>query len=289
MRPRQISDAATLYLALALLALICLAWTVIALPLLWVLPEKSGRRSGRLGIVAGFRLFVWSLGVLGIYRFDLSALRALRDRPALVLAPNHPTIIDALLIIAYEPRVTCVMKPSLMNNLFLGAGARLARYIRGGTPRRMISEAVADLRRDGIVLLFPEGTRTVRAPINALQDGVGVIAKQAGVPVQTLIIETDSPYLSKGWSLFRPAAMPVNYRMRLGPCLEPPSDVRSFTPLLEQTLRAELANAPQNRWLKMRHVHQENAPLSRQPATAVSASGNQQTTTLNASDSRAVD
>jgi 1-acyl-sn-glycerol-3-phosphate acyltransferase len=260
-----------LYTALVLLGTICLAWTVIALPLLCVLPERAGRRCGRLGILVGFRFFVRSLGVLGVYRLDLRDLRLLHDRPALILAPNHPTIIDALLIIAHEPRVTCVMKPSLMNNIFLGVGARLARYIRAGTPRRMIWESVAELQRGAIVLLFPEGTRTTRAPLNTLQDAVGIIAKQAGVPVQTLIIETDSPYLSKEWSLFRPVPLPVNYRMRLGPSFAPPSDVRSFTHLLDQAMQDELADAPQNHWLQGKP--QAGSTFPRDPAIAPPAPG----------------
>jgi 1-acyl-sn-glycerol-3-phosphate acyltransferase len=248
----RVLEVVSLYTALALLGVICLAWTVVALPSLLVLPEGIGTRFGRLGIRAGFRIFVWVLSLLGVYRFDLRVLRALHESPALVLAPNHPTIIDALLIIALVPRVTCVMKPSLMNSVFLGCGARLARYIPAGTPRRMIKEAVAELRRGGIVLVFPEGTRTTRAPLNILQDAVGIIAKEAAVPVQTLIIETDSPYLSKGWSLFRPVPLPVNYQMRLGGSLQPPKDVRSFTGVLDRTLRNELSNALQNDWLERR-------------------------------------
>jgi 1-acyl-sn-glycerol-3-phosphate acyltransferase len=209
-RLRRTFEVLSLYTALALLGAICLAWTVVALPSLLVLPENTARRFGRLGIRAGFRIFVWALGVLGVYRFDLRVLRTLNQSSALILAPNHPTIIDALLIIAFVPRVTCIMKPSLMNSVFLGPGARLARYIPARTPRRMIKEAVAELRRGGIVLLFPEGTRTTRAPLNALQDAVGIIAREAAVPVQTLVIETNSPYLSKGWSLFRPASLPVS-------------------------------------------------------------------------------
>ena len=253
MRLRQVASVLTLYASLTLLGVICLSWTVLALPGLLLLPARPGRWFGRMGILAGFRLYVWSLGWVGGYRLDLRALRALRSGPPLVLAPNHPTLIDAQLIIAHEPRVACVMKSSLMNNLFLGAGARLARYIRSEPPRRMIHEAVAELRQGGIVLLFPEGTRTRRAPINALQAGVGIIAKDAGVAVQTLIIETDSPFLSKGWPLFKaPPALPISYRMRLGRRFDPPTDVRAFVAELERYFRSELEHAPQNHWLASR-------------------------------------
>jgi len=250
MRLRHVIESLALYGSLALFAVICLAWSVVALPLLLILPAGPGRRAGRLGILAGFRLYVWSLGWMGIYRLDLRALRALRHGPPVVLAPNHPSLIDALLIIAHEPRVACVMKSSLMNNILLGPGARLARYIRSSPPRRMIRESVAELARGGIVLLFPEGTRTRSAPLNDLQGSVAVIAKQAGVPIQTLIIETDSAFLAKGWSLFRRPSMPVTCRMRLGPRLEPPGDVRACMRQLDECLRAELAHAAENHRLE---------------------------------------
>jgi 1-acyl-sn-glycerol-3-phosphate acyltransferase len=249
MSVRRAFETLSLYVSLMLLALICLIWTIIALPLRAILPAALGRYCGRRGVLAGFRVYVWSLGFMGIYRLDLSALRTLRGGPALVLAPNHPTLIDALLIIAHEPRVACVMKPALLDNVFLGPGARLARYISSAPTRGMIHAAVAELARGGIVLLFPEGTRTTRRPTNPLQAGVGIIARQAGVAVQTLIIETDSPYLCKGWSLFRPFAMPITYRVRMGRRFPPPEDVREFTAQLEQYFRAELASAPQNAWI----------------------------------------
>jgi len=252
MRLRHLAESLTVCASLTLLGIISLIWTVFALPLLFILPARAGRWWGRRGILVGFRLYLWSLRWIGACRLDLRALRALHDSPPLVLAPNHPSLIDAALIIAHEPRSACVMKSALMNNVFLGAGARLARYIRSDSPRRMIQEAIAELRQGGIVLLFPEGTRSTSAPINALQAGVGIIAKDAGVAVQTLIIETDSPYLSKGWPLFRRPSLPITYRLRLGRRFDPPGDVRAFMAELEEYFRAELAHAPQNAWLAVR-------------------------------------
>lgn len=251
-RLRHVVESLALFTSLTILGATCLLWTVVAVPLLPILPRGPGTRCGRRAILVGFRFYVWSLRLMRAYRLDLTALRSLSDGPPVVLAPNHPTLIDALLIIAHVPRVACVMKSSLMNNVFLAAGARLARYIRHDPPRRMIHESVAELQRGGSVLLFPEGTRSTRAPINALQAGVGIIAKQAGVAVQTLIIETDSPFLGKGWPLFKRPGLPITYRIRLGPRFAPPRDVRAFTAALEQCMRTELAAAPQNRWIDAR-------------------------------------
>ena len=100
------------------------------------------------------------------------------------------------------------------------------------------------------MLLFPEGTRTTRNPINPLVASVGLIAKHAAVPVQTLIIETDSPYLSKKWPLFRRPTLPITYRVRLGKRFAPPTDIAAFTADLDAYYRSELGNALQTRWLR---------------------------------------
>jgi 1-acyl-sn-glycerol-3-phosphate acyltransferase len=238
-----------LYSSLALLGLICLTWSVFALPLYYILPAELGTRFGRRGIMRGFRLYAWSLSITRSYRLDLAALDSLRGGPPMILAPNHPSLIDALLILTRHPNVVCVMKAELMRNMFLGAGSRLARYVPNESSRQLIKESVAHLRRGCLLLLFPEGTRTTRLPINSLAGSVGLIAKHAAVPVQTLIIETDSPFLSKGWSLFRRPDLPIVYKVRLGRRFEPPRDVPAFTAALDEYYRRELDGALQSRWL----------------------------------------
>jgi len=250
---KALSDHIVTYGLLALLAAMILSWTLLALVFLPPLPRRRRTVAARCGIMVGVRAFTWALRLSGAYKLDLRAIDALRGGPPVILAPNHPTLIDALLILARHPNLACVLKPQLMGNVFLGASARLARYISSGPPRRMIKEAVEDLHRGGILLLFPEGTRTRRAPINPLTASVGVIAKHARKPVQVAIVETDSPYLSKGWSLFRVPSLPITYRVRLGRRFDPPTDVALFMEELEREFRAQLAGAPQTGWLGELH------------------------------------
>jgi 1-acyl-sn-glycerol-3-phosphate acyltransferase len=240
-----------LYSSLGLLAIICLGWSVFALPLYYLLPRDLGTRIGRCGIMRGFSIYAWSLTVTRTYYLDLSAIDRLRGAPSMILAPNHPALIDALLILTRHPNLVCVMKAELMRNIFLGAGSRLARYVQNEHSRQMIKESVAHLKQRGaLLLLFPEGTRTRQFPINPLVGSVGLIAKHAQVPVQTLIIETDSPYLSKGWPLFKRPHFPIVYKVRLGERFDPPQDVAAFTRELDAYYRRELEGSLQSRWLR---------------------------------------
>ena len=251
LRPLKIAyEYFALYTSLTLLGLICLIWSVFALPLYYILSRPMGTAIGRRGIMSGFRIYAWSLSVTRTYHLDLRDIDSLKGGPPLILAPNHPCLIDALLILTRHPNIVCVMKSELMRNVFLGSGSRLARYVRNDSSRQMVKESVAHLLEGGVLLLFPEGTRTTRQPINSLVGSVGLIAKHANVPVQTLLIETDSPYLSKGWPLFRRPELPIVYRVRLGKRFDPPSDVAAFTAELDRYYRQALEGALQSRWLK---------------------------------------
>lgn len=229
-----------LYLGLALLGSMCLAWTPIALIVYPLLPKRWGRALGRNVITVSFRFYLASLSLSRRCSFDLQALDALRDQPSLIIAPNHPCLLDAVMVISRLPNVACVLKAELMNNVFLGAGARLARYIRNDPLRRMVLLAMEDFACHSHLLLFPEGTRTTTNPVNPFKGSLGLIAHHAQVPVQTVLIETDSHFLSKGWSLFRKPSMPIHYRVRLGRRFDAPQHSKTFMIELEHYFAHEL-------------------------------------------------
>jgi 1-acyl-sn-glycerol-3-phosphate acyltransferase len=205
-----------LLLLLAWLGLISLGWNLIALPLL-LLPKRSGQRIGRAGIALGYRFYWACASASGLMRLDASALDVLRNEPGgLIIAANHPSMLDAVMLVARLPRGVCVMKASLLHNPLLGAATRLARYIPNDDPLTLVRASVACLKDGGQLVLFPEGTRTQTPPLNPLLPGLGRIALRSRVPVQTVIIETDSPYLGKGWPLWRMPPLPIVFRARLG-------------------------------------------------------------------------
>src|SRR6185437_5631400 len=124
------------YGLLAILAMMILAWTILALILLPPLPKRWRRGTARYTMMAGFRLFSRMLTAAGAYELDLEAIDTLLGGPPLILAPNHPTSIDAIFFLTRHPDLACILKPELMSNFFLGAGARLAGFIRSDPPRR---------------------------------------------------------------------------------------------------------------------------------------------------------
>jgi 1-acyl-sn-glycerol-3-phosphate acyltransferase len=237
-------DHLVFHVGLVWFGLICLTWTLVAVGLYPLLPRDIGRRIGRIGIMSGFRLFLATLELSGRFRFDLAELDALREEDALILAPNHPSLWDVVLIVSRLPKMACIMKADIVNNLFLGAGARLARYIRNDSLRQMIQLAVRDLQQGSQLLLFPEGTRTVRQPVGEFKGSIGVIANRSRVPVQTIFIETNSAFLTKGWPVHKMPSLPMTYRIRLGRRFDPPDNSTAFVAELQQYFMQELGASP---------------------------------------------
>ena len=107
-------------LGLGLLSIICLAWTPFALLLNPLLSEARGKRMGRQAIRIGFRLYVRLLSLLCGCRFDLRELDELSRRgEPLVVVANHPSLLDAVILVSCLPNAVCIMKAGLMRRYAL--------------------------------------------------------------------------------------------------------------------------------------------------------------------------
>ena len=237
---KQLVVGVAFYLALLHLGAMSLSWNLACWLIYPLLPRKHGIVIGRAAISSVYRGFWACLEWTGVMRLDYAALDVLSQDAGLIIAANHPSALDALLVIAKVPRGVCIMRASLMRNPFLGAGARLARYIRNDPPSGMVRGAVENLKAGGQLVLFPEGTRTVTPPINPFLPGMTLIAHMAQVPIQTVIIETESPYLSKGWPIWRPPHFPMVFRVRLGERFAPEADHKGLGKRIETYFANEL-------------------------------------------------
>ena len=235
-------EALAMAIGLGSLALLCLLWMPLATLLHLLVPRRAGRVLGRRCISFGFRVYLRILELLCGCRFDLAALDALRDERPLIVAANHPSLLDAVMIVSRLPDAVCVMKASLMDNLLFGSAARLARYIRNDPPLKMILAARDELSRGAQLVIFPEGTRTLDFPVDPCLPSVGLISSRSAVPVQTLLIEFSSPYLGKAWPLFRRPELPLHCRIRLGTRFDPPKNMEAFARELEASFRRELTH-----------------------------------------------
>jgi hypothetical protein len=157
---------------------------VVASLLHLVLPARLRAPLGRRLIGFLFRGFLTMMRASGVMKLDLSALDALRGQPGLVIAPNHPCLLDAVFVIAHVPEVSCIMKAQIWDNIVLGGGARLAGYIRNDSVNNMVRSSAHELREGWPLLVFPEGTRTRRRPlVSTTNSGVDTVSRPTLTPV----------------------------------------------------------------------------------------------------------
>lgn len=228
------------YALLLLFGLTSLLWSLIAAPLHRLLPRRLGEALGQRVMRAGFRAFLAAARWSGVIFCELEALDALADAEPLVIAPNHPSLLDAVLVIARVPRVVCAAKAPIWDNLFLGGAARLAGLVRNDAPVRLVREAVRQTRSGRHFLIFPEGTRSSARPVGPFKGGFALISKHAAAPVQTVFIDSNSRFLGKGWPLFKPPEFPLVFRARLGRRFSVDGDLHAAIDGLQRYYRQEL-------------------------------------------------
>lgn len=236
-------EAIAMVVGLGLLGLLCLGWLPFALALL-TLRGQWRRRLARRMHSRVFRFYLAFLARFCACRFDLDALDALPQQGPLVVVANHPSLLDAVLIISRLPNMVCIMKASLLRNPLLGAAAQLAGYISNAGPLEMMLSARAAMDKGAQLLVFPEGSRTRNFPIDPCLPSACMLARAAGVPVQTLLIECSTPYLGKAWPLLHRPKLPLHFRVVLGRRFEVPDDIATVTQQMETYFRSELQARP---------------------------------------------
>jgi 1-acyl-sn-glycerol-3-phosphate acyltransferase len=184
-----------------------------------VLPAARRRAFAQLSITRLFRLYLGTLTTLGWAKLDLSQLESLKTAGPMLVAPNHPCLLDAVMLLAHMPKAVCLMKQDLMANPLYGYGARTAGYVANESAVSMVRRVREAVLLGEQILIFPEGTRTITPPANPVSGVFALIAKCAELPIQVVYIESNSNFLGKHWPLWKAPHLPVRYRAVLGPII----------------------------------------------------------------------
>ncbi|MHC1764930.1 MAG: lysophospholipid acyltransferase family protein [Verrucomicrobiia bacterium] len=216
--------------------------TSVAGSLLGAVWRGAGARcAGQRLINQLFRFFLWYLRQFKLVNLDGNGLRSLRGSRNLIIVANHPSLLDAVFIIACLPNVCCLMKSDLLRNIVVSGQSKLAGYVDNRSGVGLIKTCQSRMEEGSIILVFPEGTRTLNA-LNSFRLGFALLAKLSSAPVQTLVIRYDSRFLGKGWPLLRPPRFPLNCSIELGRRFEvdPDADCRAVGSEIEAYFRSVL-------------------------------------------------
>ena len=178
------------YLSWALFFGVGVPFNLVCLPLL-LLPRRHGRTMRR-ALRSLFDFWMRWFHFSGVVRIHWQGFDAPLT-PGTIYIANHPTLIDAPILLSRIPDAICIFKPALMRNPAVGPVTILAGYAAGNSGVDMIRDVAAKIAAGQSLVIFPEGTRTEPGqPLNPLKPGFALIAARAKAPVQLLIIRAPS-------------------------------------------------------------------------------------------------
>jgi 1-acyl-sn-glycerol-3-phosphate acyltransferase len=218
----------------------------------WMIRRMTGNRAPdvgaeRQGLQRRFARYLELLNRWNVVEVTFAGFEECHRWRGSVLAPNHPSILDAVALIARVPGLDCVMSSRLLPDPVMGGAVRLCDYICNRVPVRMIRSCQRRLMAGSNVLIFPEATRTTTPPLGPFYEGFALAALKAGAPIRTILIECDSLYFGRGFSFFRPAPCPMAFRITAGRVFLPTlgGDPRALAAEIEGYFRDHLSGGTQ--------------------------------------------
>ncbi len=167
-------------------------------PLLNVVPGNRRQKMlrARKCVHYSFYFFIGLMHRIGIMTYQIDGLEKL-NRPGQLVIANHPTLVDIVFLISRIPAANCIVKAKLWHNPFMRGPIVNAGYIGNDDPVKLIEECVADLKRGGNLIIFPEGTRSVPRSPYKFQRGAAAIALQAHAVVTPVTLTCVPSTLTK--------------------------------------------------------------------------------------------
>ena len=159
-------------------------------------PVARGRAT-RAALRRAMRAMVATMRGLGVLEWRCEGTPP-ASGPALVVS-NHPSLIDAVLLLAVLDDAHCVVKGELEHNPFVARAIDGLAYPANTDAARMVDDCTALLAGGARLLMFPEATRTPPdRRIGPLHRGAAYVAVRAGCPVYPVTIRVSEPTLAKG-------------------------------------------------------------------------------------------
>ncbi|NOZ20207.1 MAG: 1-acyl-sn-glycerol-3-phosphate acyltransferase [Planctomycetes bacterium] len=156
-----------------------------------------------------FFIVVFKLRVYGRERVPASG--------GVVIASNHQSFFDPVLVGVGLPRsLNYMARDSLFRFLpfrWLIRSLNAFPLRREGIDTATIREAIRRVSNGGVLVIFPEGTRTRDGRISAIKKGVGLISRHAKAPIVPAVI--DGAF--EAWPRHKVLCRPFPIKVAFGP------------------------------------------------------------------------
>ena len=175
--------------------------TCTLIPILAFTSDSENRRKyGKKLLKKSFQCFLWGMQFLGVMNLQTKNLQRLKSGRRLVLA-NHPSLIDAVILIALIKNPNGIIKSNLFNNPSMYGLAKIAGLMRNVEGPELIRKSIESINSGDNLIIFPEGTRTKVLGEVVFKRGAAYIAIKGGFDITPVLIVTSEPVLRKdhGW------------------------------------------------------------------------------------------
>ena len=150
--------------------------------------DKTQRLANNIMLFFGSKVIKawpgWKMKIFGAENYDNSEAK--------IIISNHQSFLDMPIQAGIPLNFKWVSKAELFNVPIMGWFMRLTRQLsvtRGkSSATDLLNQAVPMLKKGVSICIFPEGTRTRNGELLPFKKGAFLLAKEAGVKIQPLII-----------------------------------------------------------------------------------------------------
>ena len=209
------------------------------------------------------RLLLRILGVI-LFAVRCENRRHIPATGGVLVVSNHQSHLDPILVgVAVNRRMNYLARQTLFRFLpfrWLIRSLDAIPIDREGLGLAGLKETLRRLKREEMVLIFPEGTRTRDGRVAALKPGFSVLVKRTGVPLLPVAIEGAFASWPRWQAFPRLGVIQVQFGRPILPAEAAACDDAQLVTLVQQRIEQCHALACQRRRQRCRYERFDSAP-----------------------------
>ncbi len=166
---------------------------------------QASARRGAADFLSGLWYLGWKLMLSGLFkvlfRYRIEGRANEPERGPFIAAGNHASAIDPPMIgLVLRRRAAYMGKVELFSIPILGAWLRSVGVfpVRRGQPdRNAVRQSLRVLADGGVLVMFPEGTRSPDGRLQDPEPGAALLALRTGAPVLPVVVVNSHRAMSK--------------------------------------------------------------------------------------------
>ena len=165
------------------LATIAFSITLLPLLLIFVHPYERFQRVCRRILHICLICYRWYLRIVGVAKVKVSDKAALKNAKSVIIAANHPSLLDSVILVSFLPCTDFIVKMSLSKRNVLSFIVNLLLTPNSIDYKEIIERTKKNFAAGGTIAVFPEGTRSLPTGQNRFKKGAARLSLATGCPI----------------------------------------------------------------------------------------------------------